>query len=197
MKRLKWSLRVLASIVTIPVLTAAYIAWDGLTDDIQPADLAVVLGNKVERNGLPSLRLQARLDRAVTLYQQDLCDYVLVSGGIGVEGFDEAQVMKAYLTNAGIPDHHILTDSQGNNTFLTAKHTAALMDQYHLSRVIVVSQFYHLTRSRLALRRFGLQSVYSTHADYFEARDLYGLAREVIALYWYLVRSYPQDSTDT
>jgi vancomycin permeability regulator SanA len=50
----------------------------------------------------------------------------------------------------------------------------------------VVTQFFHITRSRYALQRAGIDTVYSAHASYFEARDVYSLAREVIALpvYW-------------
>jgi len=43
------------------------ITIDGLNDNIEYSDVAVVLGNKVELDGYPSKRLQGRLDRAVEL----------------------------------------------------------------------------------------------------------------------------------
>ncbi|MGB8645921.1 MAG: hypothetical protein WCF84_11840, partial [Anaerolineae bacterium] len=46
---------------------SAFIIWDGLHDRLAPADLAVVLGNKVEQNGQPSWGLQTRLDKALQL----------------------------------------------------------------------------------------------------------------------------------
>lgn len=55
---------------------------------------------------------------------------------------------------------------------------------------VVVTQFFHLTRSRYALRRAGIDTVYTAHANYFEARDAYSLARELAALpvYWFEAR---------
>src|ERR671921_2010191 len=76
-------------IVLAFTLAAALIVADGLTDDIHAADVAIVPGNTVEKDGRPSARLRARLDQTVALYRQGLFRDVIVSGGVGVEGFDE------------------------------------------------------------------------------------------------------------
>jgi len=52
----------------------------------------------------------------------------------------------------------------------------------------VVSQYFHLPRARLALRRFGIETVYSAHAFFFEARDVYSSVREVFGYGEYLWR---------
>ena len=44
----------------------AVLLWRGFADDARNADAMVVLGNKVERDGAPSPRLQRRLDCANT-----------------------------------------------------------------------------------------------------------------------------------
>ena len=46
------------------IIHSAVIIADGLNDELEVVDAAVVLGNKVELNGQPSDRLQARLDKA-------------------------------------------------------------------------------------------------------------------------------------
>jgi vancomycin permeability regulator SanA len=170
-------------------LAMGAIALDGVTDGVRPADVAIVLGNKVERNGEPSPRLTARLDRAVALYQQGLVKQILVTGGLGKEGFDEAAVMAAFLRSRGIPGNVIIQDPKGNTTWDSAQNARALLACGTSCRAIVVSQFFHLTRTRVALEKAGFKGVGTASAQYFETRDLYSLIREVPACLSYLFRS--------
>lgn len=174
------------------LVSAAAIVWDGLRDELGVADVAVVLGNEVKADGTPSPRLKARLDKTLELYRQGLFADVIVSGGTGASGYDEAEVMKKYLVEAGVPEERVLVDSHGANTYLTAQNAARLMRERHWQSALVVSQHFHISRSKLALRRFGVSLVYSAHAEYFETRDLYSTARETIGYYSYLFRGYDE-----
>jgi uncharacterized SAM-binding protein YcdF (DUF218 family) len=58
-----------------------------------------------------------------------------------------------------------------------------------LRSAVVVTQYFHITRSRLALKQAGIQDVSSAHARFFEMRDIYSVLREVVALPVYLLRS--------
>jgi vancomycin permeability regulator SanA len=171
-------------------LGVAVLVWDGLHDDVRPADLGLVLGNTVYPDGTPSPRLAARLDRALELYREGVFHSVLVSGAIGEEGRDEALAMRDYLLHRGVPEADVLVDSKGGTTFDTAANTKRLMDQRGLHSVVVISQYFHLPRARLALRRFGVETVYSAHARYFELRDIYSAPRELIGFLRYALRSY-------
>jgi len=186
----KYLTRVLLAGLALFALSATAIVWDGLADEIGNADVAIVLGNTVEPNGQPSARLQARLDKTVELYQQGWFANIIVSGGIDGKGHNEAEVMKRYLAAQGIPENNIYADSAGNNTYLTAKNAARFMQERGLSSAIIITQYFHVPRAKLALERFGVSQVYSAHANFFEARDVYSTAREVIAFCTYLVRSY-------
>ena len=168
----------------------AGIVHDGLTDRIGPADVGIVLANAVRWDGRPSERLQARLDKAVELYRQGRFPIILVSGGVAGRGHNEAVVMRAYLLEQGIPEDRILVDATANNTYLTAQHAAAIMRERGMRRAMVITQYFHITRTKLALRRFGVAPAYSAHADIFELRDLYSAPREVAALGYYVLRSY-------
>lgn len=172
------------------LVSAALIVWDGLTDELGRADVAVVFGNRVERDGTPSTRLRARLDRAIALYRGGWCRYILVSGGLGREGHNEALVMRRYLRDHGIPEQHILVDPEGINTYATARHTAQLLRERHLHGVIVVTQYFHISRARLALARFGVAPIYTARAAIVHWRDGYSLVREVFGWYFYALRSY-------
>ncbi len=167
---------------------AAAIGVDGFNDRIVPSDLAVVPGNTINPDGTPSPRLKGRLDAALGLYLAGQCKAILVSGGIGAEGFDEAEAMKAYLVRQGVPAERIHTDNQGINTFETARFTAALVRAKGFNRPILVSQYFHIARFRLALNKHGVQSGGNVHARYYELRDLYSLAREVPGFIGYALR---------
>ena len=168
------------------VLASLLLVAAGMRDDIREADVAVVLGNTVNPDGTPSHRLAARLDTAVVLYQRGLFKSILVSGGVGREGFDEAVVMGHYLVKRGVPRASIVVDSLGLTTAATARNTAALAKTHGWSRVLVVSQYFHIPRCRLAFSQAGLGPVYAAHAPYFELRDIYSTAREVVGYAAYL-----------
>lgn len=190
MSLLKFLKRSVLLVILLSAIAAGLIVWDGLNDELGTADVAVVLGNRIEKDGTPSERLKGRLDKAVELYGKGEFSYVIVSGGMGKEGFDEAVVMRQYLVDHGIPMANILVDSAGKNTFFTAKNSAHLMAQHGWKSAMVISQFFHISRSRLAMARFGVQRIYAAHADYYEWRDIYSLGREVVAYAYYWIRSY-------
>ena len=164
-----------------------YIVADGLNDEIAQADAAVVLGNTVERNGQPSERLNARLEKAVELYEKKLVGKIIVSGGFGIEGFEEADVMRDYLVSRNIPESNIILDRDGYNTYKTAVNTKQIMQSQNMRSVVIVSQYFHITRTRLAFQKAGIENIYAAHADYFELRDVYSILREFTGFYSYLI----------
>ena len=172
-------------------ISAGLIIWDGLTDDLEQADVGLVFGNKVMPSGEPSARLLSRLNRTIQLYSTSYFEKIIVSGGLGREGFDEALVMKDYLVSQGIPESNVLVDNNGMNTFMTVENSLKIMEEENLSSVMVISNYFHIPRIKLACGKFGLGSVYSAHAYYFGLRDVYSITREVIAFGYYLVRPYP------
>lgn len=182
----------------VKILFAMTIAWflihtvvitiDGLRDENAPCDAAVVPGNEVLPGNKPSARLAARLDTAARLYFSRSCGTIIVSGGIDSAGNDEAKVMKEYLIAKGVSSDSVLTDNKGVNTRATAINTGRIMKEHGLNSVVIVTQFFHVTRTKKAFRQCGIDHVYSVHADFFEMRDVYSLVREFFAFYSYLVR---------
>ena len=156
--------------------------WVGMKDDIAPSDVGIVLGSSITAKGTPSPRLQARLDRTGELWQAGVFPVIIVSGGVEPEGWDEAAIMARYLQMRWhIPAAAILQDPTGNTTHDTACHSAALMRQHGYKSALVVSQYFHITRSRDALQRAGVRDVYHAHAHFYERRDVYSTLRELVA----------------
>jgi vancomycin permeability regulator SanA len=191
-----WTLRVGMLAIAGMIAACLAITFAGLDDDLHVADLAVVPGSKVNPDGQPSEALQARLDRAAELYRLGYFKVILVSGAHGREGYDEPAVMARYLEVHGIPNAAIFQDNKGYKTWQTAQNTAAFMNAHHLKSVLIISQYFHLPRCRLAFSKFGIAPIYTSHARYWSMRDFYSLPREVIGCIAYdLRRPKPVDST--
>lgn len=167
----------------------AYLIIDGLTDELGSADAIVILGCKVNLNGSPSNRLKARLNRGYDLYKQGLSRKIVVSGGIGKEGYSEARVMADYLIGLGVPASDIFLDENAKNTRQTAIFAKRLAKDHGFQSVLVVSQYFHITRTKLAFRKQGFENIYSAHAHMFpELRDIYSVPREVVGLLFYFLK---------
>ena len=185
---IKRLLIVVASLFIWFIIHTAFIVIDGLNDELKPVEIAVVLGNKVEDNGQPSERLKARLDKSVELYDGGYYTFIIVSGGIGKEGFDEAKVMRSYLIDKGIPENKIIEDNNGYNSYMTAQNTSKIMDELKFDSVMIITQYFHISRTKLAFRKMDIEEVYSAHAEIFEFRDIYSIIREFPAYYKYLFK---------
>jgi vancomycin permeability regulator SanA len=160
-----------------------YITVDGLSDNGETADVAVILGNKVNPDGTLSERLQKRLECGLNLYKTGRVKKIIVSGGLGKEGFYEGDKMKEYLARHNVPDSVIIVDNRGDNTLSTVKNTLSLRGQLHFNSIIVVSQFYHVTRTKMLFKKQGFKNVSSVSPHYFELRDAYSMLREFMAYY--------------
>ncbi len=109
---------------------------------------------------------------------------LLVSGGLGKEGHYEGDKMRDYLVKKGVPDSLIIVDNQGNNTTLSVVNTSACRIPCSLKvSSCVVSQYFHLTRSKMLFRKKGFKAVSGVSPWYFEWRDVYALGREMVGYY--------------
>lgn len=166
-------------------LHISYIVLDGFFDDDQEASVVIVLGSTVNEDGSLSKRLKGRLVAGLSLYEIKLIDTFYVSGGLGKEGHLEGDKMKAFLVKKGVPKE-IVVDNKGDNTRATAVNFKR--DFPKVDNVYVVSQFFHITRSKLALSQVGVPNVYSTHSTQYEVRDVYSILRECVGYYAYLIK---------
>lgn len=170
------------------LLSSAFIANYGLQENGCLADTAVVLGNKVETSGVPSDRLKARLDRSIQLYWQGCYSRIIVSGGLGKEGFDEAEIMKKYLVSKGISESSILEDNEGNTTERTAENLEKVLGKKP-DTCIIITQYWHIFRtSRVFERKNSCRTVLFSYARYSEWRDIYSILRETVAVPAYELR---------
>jgi uncharacterized SAM-binding protein YcdF (DUF218 family) len=145
-------------------LLLAYLLWiarqieqQSTRDEAHKADVILVLG-AAEYRGKPSPVLQARLDHALELYEQGLAPYLLTTGGAGGDPvFTEGEVGRAYLTKQGVPSEKILVEPAGATTAQSVVAAVEIMRRMNLHSCLVVSDGYHIYRTKRMLEKQGIQ----------------------------------------
>ena len=115
----------------------------------------LVLGAGV-RNNYPSPMLEDRLKTAIELYNNKVAPKILVSGDHEYKNYDEVNVMKNYLIEAGIPSNDIFMDHAGLSTYdsiYRAKHI------FKVKKMAIVTQKYHLYRSLYIANTLDINSI--------------------------------------
>lgn len=164
-----------------------FFTFDGFKKPKKRNDIALIFGNKIEENGIPSKRLQARLDEGIKLYRKQRVKKIIVSGGLGKEGFWEGTEMKKYLINNNVKNVDIIIDNYGNNTEKSVQNSLKIMDSLNYKSLVSVSQFYHQSRIKLIFRKKRFDNFETSSPKYFELRDFYSLFREFFAYYHFLL----------
>ncbi|HEY4112328.1 YdcF family protein [Puia sp.] len=188
----RWFRGVFLVLIAWPVIHMLYACYDGLHAYKGKADIAVVLGNHVFPDSTLSPVLQGRVDRALQLYRDGRVPRIMVSGGkgqpeMGRPPVPEGLAMKLYLVAHGVPADRIIEDNDGENTYLTARDFLPVADSLHIHSAIAVSSFYHLTRTKYIMRKVGFHNVQGVASGSFFAADVWGLVRDCIAFYKYVV----------
>lgn len=126
-------------------------------DQRNRADAIVVLG-AAQYNGRPSPVLKARLDHGLDLYRAGLAPVIVVTGGIGAgDRMSEATVGHRYLRALAVPDSAIIVRPDGRTTDESMRSVAEWMHDRELTRMLLVSDPFHMARLRLEARRAGLE----------------------------------------
>lgn len=188
---LTWARRLLLLATVWLVAHLAIMFWVGYSEDLRPADAAVVLGNFVDADGTPGPTVKARLDRALELYHAGLVHTVIVSGAIWAGDYNEPVGMRRYLVEQGVPAKNIIEDPRGMNTYHTAINTLATMRERDIHSVTIVTDFYHVLRTRLAFSLCGIEDARSVYARApIDAAVLFAVGRDTVAFYRYLFHDY-------
>ncbi len=171
------------------VFPVAQMICFGWTDYRRPADAIVVFGARAYADGRMSTALHDRARTGVDLYQAGLAPLLVFSGGPGDGDVHETEAMRRYAVARGVPERAIVRDEDGLDTQRTVDNTAPRFRQHGQTRILAVSQFYHLPRIKLAYVRAGID-VYTVPAE--PSATLYGLPwfmfREVGGFWIYYLR---------
>ncbi|QFU09482.1 hypothetical protein PARPLA_01336 [Rhodobacteraceae bacterium THAF1] len=148
------------------------------------------MGAAVWPGGVPSPTLERRCDAAASLFLAGGFDAVIPSGGVGIHGPAEAQVMRDLLISRGVPVDAIRLEDRATTTMETAINVAVMLAPD--AGITVVSDTYHLLRCWLAFKGCGmsvrLRSARHGHPTPRTRIALKAWAREAAALPYYAWR---------
>lgn len=123
------------------------------------------------------------MQTGLDFYKNNRVKKIIVSGGLGKERFYEGDKMKEFLIKNKVPENDIIIDNQGNNTLATVENSLKLNDSLHFKSIIVVSQYFHVTRTKKFFSDRDFKNISSVSPRYFEIRDVYSTLREFMAYY--------------
>ena len=156
------------------------------------ADCILILGAGVWDGGVPSHILSDRLDEGARLYKEGVSEKILVSGDHGKTDYDEVNVMKQYLMDAGVPDEDIFMDHAG---FSTYESMYRAKEVFGVETAVIVTQKYHIYRSLYICERLGINALGSPADPRRYQGELVRNIREWISrdkdLFWCLFRVKP------
>jgi uncharacterized SAM-binding protein YcdF (DUF218 family) len=153
--------KVLAGLVVVPAVlwvTSALLVllWSRM-DRARPADAIVVLG-AAQYAGKPSPVLRARLDHGIALWRRGLAPRLVLTGGIGDrDTTSEAAVSRRYALRKGVPDSAILVETKGRTSSASLRAAARMLKRERRTRVVLVSDPFHMLRLHVIASRFGLR----------------------------------------
>jgi uncharacterized SAM-binding protein YcdF (DUF218 family) len=146
-------------------------------------DAIVVAGCKVRQDGSPSLALQARVRKAVSLYKEGYASKIILTGGSPDGRLTEAQSAKLYAkTLYDIPDEAILLEEKSTTTESNASFTKSLYP--HINKIILVSDSYHIFRGERIFQRYFSHVEGTGRIPKWNVR-IKGALREVPAIIYY------------
>lgn len=125
---------------------AVAISAQGNRDEQRPADAIVVLG-AAQFNGTPGGVFEARLQHAVDLYEANLADYLIVTGGkLPADRTTEAETARRWAMDHGVPASAILSENKGRNTLESIEAVRTIMREHDLTTAVFVSDETHMLR---------------------------------------------------
>ena len=118
--------------------------------------VAVVFGASVYGNGELSPILADRVETAIELYRARKVDRILVSGDARHRSYNEPKAMYEYLISHSIAPKDVIVDISGRSTYETCLRAK---EAFGLSRAVLVSQGFHLSRALYIANQLGLDAV--------------------------------------
>lgn len=191
----RWRRIILRTLLAVVALLVAYVAvtflqvyrashHDGARTAVPGHFDAIIVLGAAQYDGRPSPVLQDRLDHALELYEADLADRIVLTGG-RQEGdrYTEATAGYNYLRDQGVPDDALLKEVDGTSTWESLRASARFLLARDLTTVVLVTDGYHAYRVEAIAEDIGLDATVSPSDSRLSgANEARQLARETVAV---------------
>lgn len=160
------------------------------SDRAQDADVIIVLGAGLRRDGRPGPALWRRGEHAAELYAEGYAEHLICTGGFPMrQTRSEADACREVLVANGVPESVIVLEERSRSTEENAVYSDALMQANGWETALVVSDGYHLLRAQWIFAQQGMNVSTSPADDPSFINHVTSIGREVVALHWQLVKT--------
>jgi uncharacterized SAM-binding protein YcdF (DUF218 family)/lysophospholipase L1-like esterase len=176
----------IADMIVAPLLLPDSVAFGS-------ADAVVVLGASVVGDCVPSSNAMRRAILGIRQWREQPRAVLIFAGGTG-EPCTVAEAMARFARDFGVPADRVRVETASTNTHENAEFTSALLRQWGLSRVVLVTDRLHMRRAAAAFTRSGFAlswksvPIYEGHDD--NVAMLAAGLREYAALASYRMRGW-------
>ena len=123
-------------------------------------DAIVVLGAQVLPDGTPNVQLSWRLDAAKEAFDSKNVPIVVCGAQGKDEPVTEAESMRQYLMDRGVPGEMILMDGESFNTRQNLLNAGRLLkDRPEVKKILIVTSDYHVPRAMALAEDQGFRAV--------------------------------------
>ncbi len=115
----------------------------------KPSDVGIILGASMWGDS-PSPGLTERLEEALRLYREKKFSHIIVSGGLDKPEYKytEAEGMRNYLIEHGVPESSILLENKARSTYENLLLSQEIMSKQGFVSAVIVTHQYHGMRSK-------------------------------------------------
>lgn len=158
-------------------------------DRAESADVIVVLGAGLRRDGRPGPALERRTAQAAILYQDGYAPNIICTGGYPINApRSEANACAELLREEGVPAEVILEEDRSRSTEENAMYTREMMDANGWTTAVVVSDGYHLLRASWIFSIYGIPHTTSPTVNPSLGNYLFSFGREIAAFHWQVLK---------
>jgi uncharacterized SAM-binding protein YcdF (DUF218 family) len=158
--------------------------FDGAPNSGEPvqSDVGIVLGATLWNNK-PSPGLRERLDHGLKLYRSGVFKHFIVTGGLDNNGatLTEAEGMRNYLLEQGVPDEAIVMESFSRTTYENLLFAQQIMGRKRWKSAVIVTHDFHGSRAADIASQLGYDPIQVSVTDSKVLKMSYYETREVLA----------------
>ncbi len=179
---------VLSGLFIMAVFVVVYlyisISWFGNSIKPKDSDVIIILGAAVWGDE-PSPVLRERCDWAFKIYEEGYAKEMILSGGHGNGNISEAQAMKNYLMEKGVPENALHVEGKSRSTIENIGFSTEIMTEMGFDSAIIITNQFHLKRavyhaeelSNYDFTGYGEKTTY-LNEPYFTLREVGGFLNE-------------------
>jgi uncharacterized SAM-binding protein YcdF (DUF218 family) len=148
---------VLAAVLLV-ASTALAIWWTARQDARPSSDAIVVLGS-AQYNGVPSSIFEARLEHALSLWEEGVAPVVVTVGGKAAgDQFTEAEAGRDYLAQSGVPSDALLAVPGGVDTLESMRLVGGTFRDRGWTTAVLVTDPWHAMRAERMAEDSGIEA---------------------------------------